>query len=565
MGRGPGLVLTRAARPSGRVTALEARSRTWSRILALLRRLGQRPLFAIFLLGLLGLSGGPAIGFLRGLPAPTVHDEFSYLLAGETFAQGRLTNPTHPRWQHFETFHVIHEPSYQSKYPPGQGIVLAVGERIAGSPLVGVWLAGGALSAAVAWALLGILPGPWALLAGLVCVFQVNWFSYWAHSFWGGTAAALGGALAFGAVVRLWRRPRRSQGVLLGVGMGILSVTRPLEGMLVGAVLVGSLFLAWRGAGSASKAPLTRTLLSAGLAVLPFLLAHAAYNHAVTGHPLRMPYQVHAATYSASPSLLLHEPGDPPSYRHREMERYWMEWGRERHLEERSFPRIVLRIPGKLRSYTLLFLGPFALALAGLLLRRSPDPVMWTALLGTAVVAASVLLTKGAYAHYLAPATVLIYALAGKGMVSLHRASRRSARLCWPLLILAGTVLLWGVRMVSAGLEEPSGFGVDRLRIARELTALSGTHLVLVRYGENHNYHQEWVQNGPDIDDSRIVWARSMGPEEDDELRSHFAERTPWSMYVSGEEVLLTPYPPRDRQPSDGPPVPAQGRGPSLR
>ena len=57
---------------------------------------------------------------LYPIPLPFVPDDFSFLLAGDTFAHGRLTNPTPAMWTHFETIHVTMIPTYQSMYFPGR-------------------------------------------------------------------------------------------------------------------------------------------------------------------------------------------------------------------------------------------------------------------------------------------------------------------------------------------------------------------------------------------------------------------------------------------------------------
>src|SRR5947208_6122448 len=88
-------------------------------------------------------------------PVPHTHDEFSYLLAADTFAHGRLANPPHPMWEFFESVHVFHQPTYASKYPPAQGLLLAFGQVAFGRPVVGAWLALGVACAAAACVLRG--------------------------------------------------------------------------------------------------------------------------------------------------------------------------------------------------------------------------------------------------------------------------------------------------------------------------------------------------------------------------------------------------------------------------
>ena len=491
----------------------------------------RHPLIDPLALGVATLLGAALVSAIIGIRIPEVHDEFAYLLAAETFASGRLTNPTPRFWEHLEGFHVLMTPTYTGKYPPGQAMAISLG-IVLGHPILGVWLSVAFMVSATTWMLGALLPRRWATAGGLLMLLQLGVASSWAQTYWGGAVAAGAGALLYGALFRAWRAPGAGAGSVMGLGLILLANSRPLEGFVVSLPALAALV---RLSASSPAGP--RLRLWAGL--VPILLlgsgAMAAYNHAVVGSATRMPYQEYQAQYGSAPVLVTAAPRvDVPEYRHQEFDDFWREWGRERHAE--------LRAPGtfvssRIRAAARIVFSYLGLASLGLLYLKAvlQDPRHRLAGLGILLGSTITLMSIGAYPHYLAPAAPLFVLLAIAGWrIASERVSawfRRFAfAACVAALWVPPTQVLFNLN------RGPNSFQVQREETAACLAGLPSPSLVLVDYQGPFQHRGEWVRNGPSPWSSHIVWARAMGPDLDTPMIEAESDRAVWSAVIDSRD-----------------------------
>ena len=80
-----------------------------------------------------------------------------------------------------------------------------------------------------------------------------------------------------------------------------------------------------------------------------------------------------------------------------------------------------------------------------------------------------------------------------------------------------------------------------RIAVDRELAKAPGKQLVFVRYWPRHLL-REWVHNAADIDGSGVVWARDLGPVENEKLLRYYPDRTAWLLEPDAKPPRLTVY-----------------------
>lgn len=497
-------------------------------------------------------------------PAPSMHDDFGNLLVASTLLEGRLTNPTPRAWESLETFHVVMQPTYASKYPIGLGFFLAAGMLVTGSFAAGLWMVSGLASASVAWMVAGVFSKRCAALSGLFTASHPYWQNGWSQEYTNGWLAVLGISLVIGGFLRLHRFGKSASGgfmrtrmAIVGLGTGAVFAfySRPFEGAVV-CLLLGFMFL---------PLVLRRKLIGQswfwrsalpGLVVLILGLSFQwMVNRAVTGTWKQLPYQLHENQYGVAPVLIWQAPHEPTlGHRFPEQAQFHRGWSMDAYKKAASWSGYVDTLRVRCTSLKNHWGNGLLLASLLALLLSRPRRLIW----GLAAVAILSLLIINCIPwtipQYVSPIIPIAILLSCFGLTRIQRiwlrlvkpSANRTSPTTWAMgVVLIGwnvaltTSIAWDRHSRKSGWEET--WAERRVRIVEQLCESPGQDLVMVRYQKEHDIvNQEWVFNEADVETTQVLWARSDGGPLDQNLRSVYPDRKIWRLEFlpGGRETL---------------------------
>lgn len=509
------------------------------RISAALGPFARRPWLAASLIALLPLLIRIAVLSRWPIPEAKILDEFSYLYAADTFASGRLANPTHPHWPFFETVYVLSQPVMASKYPPAQGLVLAAGQVLLGDPWYGVWLSCGAMAAAFYWMLLAWLPRVWALGAGLWFALYTALLTDWMNSYWGGAVAATAGAVLLGAFGRIRRRPparlAAALGALYGLAWTVLVNARPYEGGVVLGLSLAALL--WRQSPPRSVWVGAALTLAAGAGLTMF------YNQRITGSPFKLPYMLHDEQYAYVPPFWMQPMKQKPAYRQPVIANAFLH-DEIRYQELREWKGWLHKAKQWLR--TIQFYGPWPVAVPGLFaalwLARTRRYGPLVAIAGIGFFCLN--LTVFHFAHYAAPfaGLIVLFLVLGWRLLAVGVPHRHAAAV---FVALAAYGSLSALQTFRVSLMPLANIYIGHFRYAMEqqLAGDLDEHVIFVTHPRVlKEIDPTWVYNKANLDEAKTVWAADFGDAENQKLLAYYPTRTAWRLDLDDRTLTLQPY-----------------------
>ena len=334
-------------------------------------RLAVKTSWCMLILAVLPIALRLLLLFHHPIPVPDVYDEFSHLLVRIPYVTSVWRIPSIRCTSSSRRSSCCRSQPTARSIPLGQGLALAFGRMLFGTPWAGVLLSTAAFCALCYWMLRAWVAPQWALVGGLIAVMEFGPLNLWMNTYWGGEFAAGAGCLVFGSLPRLRERYRLRDAVLLGAGLGTHLLIRPYESLFL--LLSTSAFLLPKPRAN------LRPALIAALVVLPAIAITLLQNKSVTGSWGTLPYQLSQQQYGVPAALTFqHSPVPHRALTPEQAMNYRMQLGFHGDGTD-TIATFLQRLEYRIRYYRFYFLPALYLVLPFFLLRLREFRFQWIA------------------------------------------------------------------------------------------------------------------------------------------------------------------------------------------
>lgn len=490
------------------------------------------------------------------VPVPTVHDESANYLGAKTFALGRLTNPTHAFLNDsLAEIYVLPEPTRMMKYQPMMAGFMALGIVVFGHAYWGVVLLVSLAVAASYWAMRGWAEKTTSIFFSVFLLFMLRAPHYWINSYWGGAHALLGSFLLIGAYPRIIYNKEYGSLWVATLGTSVLLLSRSYEGALLTlSFFICAIVTIWH------KFKKEEIIIFFKKASVPIIIVGGAcllfqlyYNKTITGNYLTLPYAQYQIERDTAPVFWFLS-----QHKERTSEHFAIKGTQDwqaKPLNTNHWIQVLLYFPGTLVSilgknyfiwsyitkitFIIIVLYPLALYF---ILKERKYITLHICLLVQAI--GYMMITWLFISHYLTTFFSLLSVLIALYLRDLYINTHRK------YYFKAIYIPIFIMFLISSPGETFSNIDYSleqsnlRQSIIAELNKKPGKHLVMV---DQHLEYKEgtgdysFVYNEPDIDDSNIVWAWYLSPEQNRKLLDYYKDRKVWYIETYREKRLI-PY-----------------------
>ena len=475
---------------------------------------GQAPTKLVCLC-IVALVGYAAVGWYGGRGfTPVIHDEHAYLFQAKTFAAGKLSYPPPPNPEFFDAFHILTEHTYASKYPPGHAVTLVPGVWLGFPMLMPLFLNVGSL-VLLYYFIKSVSSGREALLT--VLLFSVSPIQFeMAASYYSHTSELFFLLLFALSLTASVMKAQIGHTLLAGIAMGIAFSIRPLTAAAFCLpFLLYWIFLAARDFQNRKR----RLLLGLGLMVVglvPSASLFLAYNNAVTGSPIKMPWIEYSRRYMPEDKMgfAVKDETTPTALSEQKAvlyRDYVLALRREYTFGGALRNFFLERLPKTLRqtdeNLGIVIFLPAALAFGGFCWGN------WERVMGSSVFC--LLLSYFFYYgyvtryHFEATPFILYFSLKGIGLLIKRFTPdetgwvRRFLR--WHLMAGMLIFILWWVPVFVSDRRARTAYHASFRDLVARLDP--GRKVIFIRYKPDHYFHFDLINNDPDLGNAPHIFA----------------------------------------------------------